>query len=400
MNRVLFIALVLLASCSRQAEQKKAADAAAAQAASKPPAVAVKTALAETKLVPKAIDITGSLVPDETTNISSEVQGRVAEIRYDFGQSVRKGDVIARIDGTDYQIQGDRTRAALAQALARVGLDPSQEDTTPKDTPAVRSARAQFEDAQHKYQNAKKLVESGDIATERFVEIEKLVNSRRAALEGAQDQMRTDLANVMVIRAERRLAEKRLGDTTIRAPFDGTVSAKLVSTGQFVKDNVPLLTLVKTWPLRLRLDVPEVATAFVFPGLVLSYTSEALPGKEFQATVTQVNPSLDARVRALSAEARIQSGPPSLRPGMFVQVKLVVAKGSPIVTVPKEALYNVAGLYKVFSIQGGRAKEYRINPGEAGEGWVEVPGGVLSAGTNVAVSNLANLTDNAEVTVQ
>lgn len=401
MTRItLLAALVFSAACSRQANEKKAAEAAAAEAAAKAAPIAIKTAPADTKMVPRAIDITGSLVPDETINVTSEVQGRVAEIRYDFGQSVKKGDVVVQIDKTDYQIQVDRTRAALAQALARVGLDPSQEDATPKDTPAVRSARAQYEDAQHKYQNAKKLVETGDIPTERFVEIEKLVNSRRGSLDGALDQMRTDLANVMVIRAEKRLAEKRLADTTIRAPFDGMVSAKAVSAGQFVKDNTVLLTIVKSWPLRLRLDVPEVATAHVFTGLVLTFTTEALPGKEFQATVTNVNPSLDARARALTAEARIVSGPPGLRPGMFVQVKLVIAKGAPIVTVPNEALYNVAGLYKVFTVAGGKVREHRIDPGQTGEGWVEIPGGLIAAGSQVAVSNLANLTDNALVTVQ
>ena len=125
---ILSIALLITSSCSRQSGEKKATEG-SAQAASKPVAVVVKTAAAETRFVAKAIDITGSLVPDESVNMTSEVQGRIAEVRYDFGQSVRKGDVIAQIDRSDYQIQLERTRASLAQALARVGLDPDRKST-------------------------------------------------------------------------------------------------------------------------------------------------------------------------------------------------------------------------------------------------------------------------------
>ncbi len=400
MNKLALAALLAATlACSRQEERNREAAAAAERANAKPAPVPVKVAEAESRNVPKAIDITGTLVPDETTNISSEVQGRVAEVRFDFGHAVRKGDIVVRIDPTDFQLQLDRTRASLAQALARVGLNADQEDVTPKDNPPIRSARAQYEDALHKYDNAKKLVESGDIPQERFVEIEKLRNSRKAALDGAQDDFRTQLANVLVIRAERKLAEKRLGDTTIRAPFDGIVAAKLVSPGQFVKDNVPLVTIVKTWPLRLRLDVPEVAAAAVFPGQILTFTTEAIPGQEFRATVTQVNPQLDSRVRALSAEARMNGAVPALRPGLFVQVKLVVSKGTAITTVPKSAVYPVAGLYKVFTVNGARVRELRVNPGESGGDWLEISGGTVRPGDRVAITNLPNLTDNAEVVV-
>lgn len=390
------VALLLLATaCS--SNQESPSSTAAAQAAAKPTPIAVRTAAAESRSIRRAIDITGTLVPDETTTVSCEVAGRVAEVRFDFGQSVRKGAVVAQLDRTEYAIQLDRVKASLAQALARVGLDATQEEATPKDTPAIRSARAQYEDALHKYENAKKLVESGDIPRERFVEIEKLVNARKAALEGQQDELRTQLANIMVIRAEKRLAEKRLNDTTVRAPFDGTVSVKHVSPGQFIKDNVSILTLVKTYPLRLRLDVPEVAAAMIFPGQVLTFTTEAILGREFRASVTHLNPGLEARGRALSAEARLSSSHPGLRPGMFVQVKLVLSQGSNIVTVPKAALYQVAGLAKVFAVRDGRARELRVSPGETGADWLEVGGGLLRPGEAVAISNLQNLTDNAEV---
>jgi RND family efflux transporter MFP subunit len=263
----------------------------------------------------------------------------------------------------------------------------------------IRQARAQLEDAKSKYDNARKLAETGDIARERLTETEKLVNSRQASLDAAVDDMRTGMANVQALRADKRLYEKRLNDTIIRSPFDGQVSQRMVAPGQYIKDNTAILTLVKTWPLRLRADIPEVGAAAVRIGATISFTTEAIPGKTFSATVTQLNPSLEAKSRSLSAEARLNQSDPLLRPGMFVQVKLVVSRNAPITVVPKQAVYTVAGLSKIFAINGNVAREIRFTPGETGEDWLEVPGDAIKPGETVAIDKLPLLTDGAEVRV-
>ena len=387
--------LALASGCSREASASKAAAAPA-----KPAPLAIKVAVAESKGVPKIVDVTGALQADDTINIVTEVPGKILTIRYDFGQSVRKGDTIIELDRQEFQIQLDRARAALAQALARIGLNPDQENENATTTPLIRQTRAQLEDAKSKYDNAQKLAASGDIAHERLVEAEKLVNSRQASLDSAMDDLRTGLANVQALRADKRLYEKRLNDTTIRAPFDGQISQRMAAPGQYVKDNVTLVTLVKTWPLRLHVDIPEVAAAAVKVGEALSFTTEAIAGRTFSATVTQLNPSLEARSRSLSAEARLNQPDALLRPGMFVQVRLVVSKNTPIIVVPKQAVYTVAGLSKIFAIQGTLAREIRFTPGESGENWLEVPAGLIKPGDQVAVDKLAILTDGAEVRVE
>ena len=99
--------------------------------------------------------VTGSLQADETTTVTSEVVGRVIELAADFGQTVKKGQVVARLDPVELALQLERSRASLAQALARVGMDANQE-TAPDSTPMSRQAKAQMEDARTKYENAEK----------------------------------------------------------------------------------------------------------------------------------------------------------------------------------------------------------------------------------------------------
>jgi RND family efflux transporter MFP subunit len=392
-----FIALLaaILAGCSQSPETS----AKAAAVAKAPDPIQVKVAQAESRSIERSIAVTGSLAPDDTTTVSAEVPGRVARIHADFGQAVRKGQTLAELDTQELSLQLERTRAALAQALARVGLDPRQEEATPETTPMMRQAWNQMEDARSKFENGRKLVKSGDISTERFNELEKAFKAREAAHEAARDDLRTQLAAIRSLRAEVKLAEKRLRDATVLAPFDATVSQRHVAPGQYIKDNVPILTLVKTHPLRLRADVPESAASQVRLGATLSFTTDAAPGAEFRAVVREMHPSMDARSRTLSVEARLTSADQRLRPGVFVQVKLVTSAAVQVVTVPRAALFTVAGLNKIFVVESGKAREVKLTEILGSDGWVEIPAGTIAPGSSVAVSNLPLLSNGAPVTV-
>ncbi|MCP5114658.1 MAG: biotin/lipoyl-binding protein, partial [bacterium] len=194
----------LLAGCSN-APATKEVEAAAVE---EPLVVAV--ASAEVRRIEKAISVTGTLKADEEVTLGAEAAGRLAKLHADFGQRVRAGQVIAELDKRELELQLERMRASLAQALAQIGLTPEQVDVVPETTPQIRQAQAQLDDARTKYESAAKLVKTGDIASDRHVEAEKAYYAREAALDAARHGLRTSLANIQALRAEVKLAEKRL----------------------------------------------------------------------------------------------------------------------------------------------------------------------------------------------
>ncbi len=386
------ILALLVTGCTKKDET-------VAKASSKAPEpIAVKTAIATERTVERSILVTGSLQPDEVTTVSSEVSGRVSTLAADFGQSVKQGQVVAEIDKQEIALQLERTRASLAQAMARVGMDPNTE-AVPDSTPMSRQAKAQMEDAKSKYDNAARLVKTGDISTERYTELEKMYRARLAGYEATLDDLRTQMAVIRSLRAEVKLAEKRVKDATVIAPFDGIVQTKHVSPGQYIKENVPIYTLVKAFPLRLRVEVPESAVSEVKIGTTLAFTTESVPGAEFTAVVRELNPSLDNRSRTLTAEARLNTNDARLKPGSFVQVRLIADKSFPVVALPRDAVYTIAGLNKFFTIENGVAKEHKIDQILGKNGFVEIPAGSIPAGATVATSNVPLLTDGAPVKV-
>lgn len=389
-----FPVMLALAACSEH-PQSNTAKAASKQA---PDPVLVRTEAAASRVLDRTILVTGTLQPDETVTVSTEVAGRITRINADFGQFVRRGEVIVELDATEYNLQVQRATAALNQALARLGLPAYNGKLAPPETtPAVRQAVAQLEDFKFKFESATKLVKTGDIAQDRFHEIEKAYRARQAVVDAARDEMRTQWMSVAAMEADLRLAEKRRGDTRVKAPFDGVVGEKLISAGQYVKDNMGILKVVKVYPMRLRAEIPESAANLVKAGSSLRFTTDAAPGAEFQAVVRELNPALDVRNRTLTVEARMSQADNRLRPGMFVQVQLVSERNAEIVTVPRRAVYSIAGLTKVFRIDGGVARQVVFVPGREQDGWVEVPGGQLQAGNAVAVTELGSLTDGAKV---
>ncbi|MBI3473380.1 MAG: efflux RND transporter periplasmic adaptor subunit [Candidatus Solibacter usitatus] len=364
-----------------------------------PPPVEVAVAAAETRQMERALALTGSLLPDETVNLSAEVAGTLAQLFVDFGQPVRKGLIVAELDKRELNLQAERARAALSQAMARIGLSAGQEEANPDSTPALRQAIAQLEDARFKFESAERLVQSGDISRERYTELEKGYRAREAAVQAARDELRTQLAWIQGLRADWKLAQKHVADATVRAPFDGAVTARLASPGEFVKEHAPLLTLVKSSPLRVRVEIPEPDVGDVRIGTQITCTTEAAPGRQFRALVRELNPSLDARSRSLTAEARLLDADPRLKPGMFVQVRLV-SKKVEVVVVPKAAVYSVAGLSKVYAIRDGRAVECKLEGAPVAGDWVEAPAALIRPGDKVAVSNLALLVHGAPVAIK
>jgi RND family efflux transporter MFP subunit len=385
-----FLMVMMLAGCGKKEEVKKAAGPVVPEAIS----VRVQPAIART--LDKSIDVTGTLEADESVNLSFEIPGRVSSFKVDFGQLVKKGDVIAELDRRESEWQLERAKANVGQLSARLGMK-TPDDPYPTSTAAMRQAQANYDDAKSKYESAAKLVQSGDISKERSVELQKTLQARQALIDATRDEMNGLIAQLRAQKADLEIAGKRLADTVIRAPFDGGISAKLISPGQYIKDNTPVATLVKTSPLRLRVEVPENYSALIQAGSVVTFTTDAAPGKEFSAVIQKLNPTFDSKNRTLVAESKIPASDARLRPGSFVQVKLVTRKSDAVVMVPSAAVYSVAGLTKVYVIRNGKAVEVRIAPGAEVDGWKEAPAGSIQAGEAIAVSNLLNLINGAAV---
>lgn len=366
------------ASCSKTAG--KQVDSSATRA------VSVRALPVEQKQIRKNVEAVGSLFPLEEVTVSSEVEGRVEQVLVDVGDHVSAGQTIVKVVPTELQLTLDQQRASLQQARAKLGLPDNNEEFKDVRTAAeVKKAAADLADAEQKYLRAKTLFEQGLLPKQSFDEADSRHNAARAAYDLSVQGVENLRGQLAQSRAATALAQKKVNDSNIRAPFAGQVKERTVTQGQYLKVQTPVMVIVNIDPLRVRLRVPEKMAAWVKTGQEVSVSVEAHPDTTFKGKITRINPSVDQQTRAFEVEALIDNHDALLKPGFFAKATIPSSALVETLLIPQEALLYLYGVYKVFVIEGNTLKEKEVKIGERYGNDVEIVEG-LAAGDRIALA--------------
>lgn len=348
--------------------------------------IAVRMIPVEQKQLRRNVESVGSLFPLDEVTVSSEVEGRVEQVLVDVGDHVTAGQTIVKVVPTELQLTLDQQRATLQQARARLGLPENVEDVKDvRDAAEVKKAAADLADARQKYERAKTLFEQGLLPKQSFDEAESRNNAARAAYDLSVQGVQNLRAALAQSRAAAALAQKKVGDSIIRAPFAGQIKERSVTQGQYLKVQTPVMVIVNVDPMRVRLRVPEKMAAWVKTGQEVTVTVEAYPGRSFTGKISRINPSVDQQTRAFEVEALIVNHEALLKPGFFVKATIPSSFVVDSLFVPEDALLYVYGVYKVFVIDGNTVKEKEVKIGERSGSEVEILEG-LAQGDRIAVA--------------
>jgi len=338
----------------------------------------VRTAVAREEAWENTLRISGELAAFEQSTLSTKVAGRLADLAVDLGTRCKQGDVLARIDARDYELRLAQAEAALSAARARLGLGladgDGKDDVDPEHVAIVIGARTSLEEAQRDEKRVEEMLQSG-VGTKAAAEsAHSATLLAQAKLQDALEEVQNRRAQVLQRRADLALARAQLADTQVLAPFDGAVVARLAGTGDYLLAGAPIARLVRSDPLRLRLDVPEHAAARIRAGQVLR--AELEDGTRVEGVVARISPELGMRNRTLAVEGELPNPSGALRPGSFARVELVLDGSARTLVVPPEALVRFAGLDKLFEIVDGKALERRVKVGRVEGGRVEILEGI------------------------
>jgi RND family efflux transporter MFP subunit len=359
---------------------------------------AVKTAISEARVISRTVEAPGTLAADEQATISFKVAGRLDQLRVDLGSSVRKGQVLATLETQDFKSRVNQAEAALQQARARLGLSPEGTDDKfdIQKTALVRQAAAVLAEARANRERTRKLVEEGVQPRAELDSVESTYQVADSRYQDAIEEVRNRQAVLLQRRAELQSAKQQLAETIIYAPFDGSIRERRANLGEYLNAGMPVVTLVRLHPLRLRVEVPERDVQGIRVGQAVSVTVEG----EFEPAtgkVARISPALVEQSRTLILEAEVVNTRGRLRPGSFAKAVIQTARTDNIVTVPPDAVVNFAGIQKVFTIKDGKAVENTVLLGRREEGWVEITEGLQAAQTIILAPG--NLAPGAPVTV-
>jgi len=338
------------------------------------------------KMASRTVSASGTLAADEQFILGTKVVGRLGEISVDLGSRVKKGQAIARIDPSDYRLRVEQAQAALQQARVRLGLPASgsNDKVDVEQTATVRQAAAVLKEASLSHERMVELWERKLIAR---AELDAAVSQHAVAdgrYQDAIEEVRNRQAILVQRRSELEITRQQLADTIIVSPIDGAVSERQAAVGQYLPAGAPVVTLVRTHPLRLRLAVPEREARLVRAGQTVDLTVEG-DANEYQGRVARLSPAIAESNRTLMIEAEVPNVQGLLRPGSFAKANIVVEAGQRIVTVPADSIVTFAGIEKVLTVANGTAVEKRVRTGRRIDKQVEIIDG-LGAGEQVVVA--------------
>lgn len=358
--------------------------------------ISVRVGAAERAAIPRKVEFVGSLAGIEQVTLSSEVEGTIEKLYADLGDPVRKGQILLAMAPEEFRFRREQAAAETAQISAKLGISPEAETADIEGTSLVRKAIAEYNNARTDLERRKGLFEKNLIARKEADDAEARYLVAEANVRAAREEANNLLATLRSKRAQLSLAQKKLSDTQIRSPIDGSVEARLVSAGEYLKLGTPIFRLVNDRPIRMLGEVPEFYAASLAPGLAVELAVDGRPGKVYRGTLKRISPSSNVANRAIQVEAVFPNSSRELKSGFFGKGAVLVRVDRNAVTVPKQAVVTFAGIEKVFVVSGDTASERKVKLGEDLGERVEVTEGI-SPGDRVALSNTGKLVDGSRI---
>ncbi|MFT3961706.1 efflux RND transporter periplasmic adaptor subunit [Propionivibrio sp.] len=355
---ILCAGVLAIAACSENGNGKK----------SEPPAVPVTVAAATLRDIPVTLQVVGRSEAFESVTLKSRVDGQVDAVLFTEGQHVNQGDVLIRLDPTDFA-------ARLQQAEATAARDEAL-------TAKMRADTARYTALKER----------------NFVSEEKVNDVRTNEATAA--------ANLRASKAAVEVARLQLSYATIRAPITGIVGARLVFPGSAVKANdVALAVVNRVRPLLISFAVPErylpqIRAVRQDSGLKVDITEPADASRHFEGTVRFIDNTVDASTGTILLKAELPNKDEALMAGQYLNVALVLDTLKQAVSVPSNAVQQGAeGNYVYVLKEDGHVDLRRVEALAAQDGFTAVRGNV-KAGEAVVTDGHLRLTPGARAKVR
>ena len=313
-----------------------------------PPPESVTTARVQGSDWQRTRAAVGSLVAVHGVTLGAEVTGVIRHIGFESGTSVRRGQVLVKLDTSTEEAQ-------LASAEADAAL-----------------AKATLE---------------------RATQLRKAEASSPADLDAAQARSKQTEATVVGLRST--IAKK-----TIRAPFDGRIAIRQIELGQSVSPGTPLATLQSVDPIYAEFSLPQQALAEVTVGQKARMRTDIFPAAKWDGSVATINSEVDVATRNVRIRATFPNADGRLRPGMFVNVDVLSPESHPVIAIPATAVIYAPYGDSVFVLQdGGTVRQRFVRLGERRGDLVTVASGLV-AGETIVSSGAFKLRNGASVVVK
>jgi membrane fusion protein (multidrug efflux system) len=259
-------------------------------------------------------------------------------------------------------------------------------------------AAANRDDALAQLRRAQKLRSQNLLSQADLDTAETKVKVTEANYQSALETAQSLKATLQERRQAVELAEKKLNDAEIRSSIAGQVAERFVQQGEYIRENTAVVTIVQMNPLKVKTAVQERYSGLLRAGLPVQFSVESAPGEKFQGKVAYVSPSVDQATRTFAVEVLVDNRDRRLKPGFFAKGVIYTHQDENVMAVPEDAVSSLAGVFNVFPIENGKARQQMVSLGIHKGNLYEVLNG-LKGDEVLASSNLTQLATGVPVKI-
>ena len=372
------------------------------------------------------LSASGYVVAHHKIAVGAKVMGRVEWIGVEKGDIVQQGQVLVRLENTEFRAQSNQARANLAAAQAQ--LDQLRTGSRPqeklKDRAGVLQAEATVRNAEADYDRSEKLYRAGVSSK---AELDRTLAQRdtaRALLESARqsssmtdvgprlEEIRAAEAQVQQMKAALDYSDTQLAATEIKAPVSGTVLQRIVERGEMVSPSAfgesgartSVVALADLNDLQIELDISQADFARLQMGQRAEIIPEAFSNLKYTGFIAEIAPEANRAKATVQVKVKVENPDAQLRPEMNARVNFLgsaksgAAPAAPRVLVPKAAVVRKDGSDFVFVVRGNKVEQRSVRLGnEAGEFYYVFEG--LSGGEQIATVGADKLRDGDRIKI-
>jgi membrane fusion protein (multidrug efflux system) len=328
--------LLLAVSLLACKEEKKDKEAPAGSAPRGGGILQVEAFVVKTQSLSENLEVPGSLMPFEQTEIRPEITGRVVQLNIPEGSAVRKGTLLVKLFDEDLQAQ-------------------------------LKKLQVQLEINAKTAERQKELLKISGISQQEYDLSELAVSNLKADI---------DLLKVSISKTE------------VRAPFDGRIGLKNISLGAYVSPTNLVTTISQVGQLKLEFSVPEKYSDLMRKGRPMSFTIAGTT-KTFNAAVLATESLIEANTRTLRVRAVVKGSDPILVPGAFAKVALRLDENDKALIIPTQAIIPAARNKRVAVYSDGKVKYQVVTTGIRDSAYVQITDGLKLGDTVITTGLLA-----------
>lgn len=401
-----------------------------------PPPLSVDVAQATRRDIATFITLDGQIAPLQQSTLSSTQSGTVAEVLVNEGDPVRQGQLLAHLDDSQLRAQLAANEALVSQSKAKLNSSQIQAPISSQQySGAVSAAEQNLQQAQNRvetdvaalknaqlvYRSNAQLASQGYVAQTTleqsraaYVAAEQELHNARQALLPAQAAVQTARTNVKQTQVDQATIQQndaalqqaeanveflqtQIRQSSIYAPFDGIVTARLLDPGAFAGPSQPIVSVAQLDHVYVNANVPDEDLGYVQPGTAATFVTPSVPGQVFHGAIFDVNAV--PTTGTLSYRARLRQANPGLRlrGGMLVTVSVQKEGRKNAVVVPLTAIFQTPQGTGVYTVAGGKAKLLPVHVGIETDVLAEVSG--IAPGTVVITTRPDALQNGSVVAV-